>query len=131
MNRRGFTLVEVVMALLILAVVFLSLGRFVGSFLHSVGTASARTIAAAVAQEQMETIKTDPTYPLPASWAGTVTGFPGYTNMRRITALNRVTGANPSRDYTVVTVKVTEPTMRSIATAPPDTVNISFVVARP
>lgn len=126
MNRRGFTLVEVLVALVILSVVALGLGRFVGSFLHTVGTSNAKTVATAVAREQAELIQANTVY---TSLVGTynnntVTGFPGYPSMTRTTRVVRTTGNSPRRDYTTITVTVSEPTM-----GPP--VNITIVVAAP
>jgi prepilin-type N-terminal cleavage/methylation domain-containing protein len=127
-GRRGFTLIEVLIALVILCVVVLGLGRFVGSFLHVVGTSTVKTVATEVAYSQINAVQTDVNYPLPASWAGNVTGFPGYPNMKQVTVLQRV--AAGTSDYTVITVRVTEPTM-SKATGGPDTVNLTSTVARP
>jgi prepilin-type N-terminal cleavage/methylation domain-containing protein len=121
-NRRGFSLIEVMVALVILSIVLLGLGRFVASFLHTVGTTTTKTAATEAAAGYMATIQADPGYPLPASYAGTVTGFPNYPNLKRVTTFNRINSAN--RDYTIVSVRVTEPTLR-------DTVNITAVVARP
>lgn len=125
-KRRGFTLVEVLVALVILSVVALGLGRFVGSFLHTVGTSNAKTVATAVAQEQAELIRADTSYPtLVATYNNnTVTGFPGYPAMTRTTRVLRTTGVNPRRDYTTITVTVSEPTMGT-------PVNITIVVAAP
>lgn len=130
-KTRGFTLIEVMVAMVILSIVALGLGRFVSSFLHVVSTSSTRTVASAVAREQMEGMLSDPAYPLPTSWNGTVTGFPGYSQMRRITTVNRVTGTTPARDYTIITVKVTEPSMIRIGATAPDTVNLTAAVAKP
>lgn len=131
MNKRGFTLAEVLIAMVILSIVLLGLGRFVGVFLHSIGSATVRTEAAETARSQMENIRSDPTYPLSNTYAGTVVGFPGFPNMQRITVLTRRTGNNPRRDYTVVTIKVTEPTMLRPGTSLQDTVNLTAVVAAP
>lgn len=130
-RRGGFTLIEVMVAMVILSIVALGLGRFVSSFLHVVSTSSIRTTASAVAREQMEGILSDPQYPLPTAWVGTVTGFPGYSAMRRTTSVTRVTGTSPARDYTIVTVKVTEPTMKRIGATAPDTINLTAAVAKP
>jgi prepilin-type N-terminal cleavage/methylation domain-containing protein len=125
MNRRGFSLVEVLFATVILTIVLLSTARFVGQFMHVVTTSTVRTVASEVASEQIEQISTDPSYlTLSAQWAGTRSGFPGYTSMARQTIVQRVTGANPTRDYTIVSVQVTEPTMGT-------PVNMTIVVARP
>jgi prepilin-type N-terminal cleavage/methylation domain-containing protein len=121
-NRRGFSLIEVMVALVILSIVLLGLGRFVASFLHTVGTTTTKTAATEAAAGYMAMIQSDPSYPLPASYAGTVTGIGNYPNLKRVTTFTRVNTAN--RDYTTVTVRVTEPTLR-------DTVNITAVVATP
>ena len=129
MNRRGFTLVEVMIALIILTIVSLSLGRFVASFSHTVGTSTIRTIAIDVATEQLELVRgnANPTaYPtLVANFSGNVvTGFPSYPRRTRTTTVVRTTGNNPRRDYTTITVTVTEPTLGT-------PVNLTAVVAAP
>ena len=112
MNRRGFTLIEVMMATVILAIVLMSTGRFSARFIHSLAISQATTTAAEIATEQIEMISTDPSYTtLSARWAGTTLGFPGYPRMSRQTIVQRISGATPPRDYTVVTVLVTEPTL--------------------
>lgn len=125
-NRRGFTLIEVLIALIILSVVALGMGRFIGSFLHVVGTTSARTVATAAAVEQTELVRADNRYTtLVANYNNvTTTGFPGFPAMTLITRVTRTTGTTPRRDYTTITVRVTEPTMG----AP---VNVTIVVAAP
>ncbi|HXE57789.1 MAG TPA: prepilin-type N-terminal cleavage/methylation domain-containing protein [Gemmatimonadales bacterium] len=124
--RRGFTLVELLISLVILTVVMTGLGRFVGSFLHGVGTSSARTVATAVAQEWLETIRADRDYPnlVPNYNGNVVTGFPGYPAMQRTTRAVRTTGTTPRRDYTTITVTVTEPNMGT-------PINMTIVVAAP
>jgi hypothetical protein len=44
--------------------------------------------------------------------------------MQRITTVSRITGTAPPRDYTVVTVRVTEPTMGQA-------IDVTTVVAQP
>jgi prepilin-type N-terminal cleavage/methylation domain-containing protein len=115
-QRRGFTLIEVIVSIVILSIVALSLGRFVANFSHAVSTSTVRTVAVAVAQEQVDSIlaaATPTVYPnLVTLFNGnTATGFPGYPGMSRTTAVTRRTGSAPRRDYTVVTVTVSEPTM--------------------
>ncbi len=116
MNRRGFSLIEVMVALVIVTIVALSLGRFVGNFSHVVATSTVRTVGVSVAQERIDSIKTAASpavYPNLVSLfnANVVTGFPGYPNMTRTTTVVRRTSNSPKRDYTVITVTVTEPTM--------------------
>jgi prepilin-type N-terminal cleavage/methylation domain-containing protein len=125
MNRRGFSLVEVIMAIVLLAVVLTGVARYTSKFLHSVSISTARTAAAEVAQERMNLIVMDPSYTtLAATWAGSQTGFPGFPYMSRVTTVQRITGVNPPRDYTVVTVRVTEPTMGPA-------IDLTTVVAQP
>ncbi|MGE0352775.1 MAG: prepilin-type N-terminal cleavage/methylation domain-containing protein [Gemmatimonadales bacterium] len=126
MKRRGFTIIEVMIAIVILGIVAASLGRFVGGFLHAVGTSTTRTVATSVAQEQIERIELDPSYTgLVATYNNvTTTGFPDYPNMTRTTRVTRTTGNNPRRDYTTVTVQVTEPTLNR-------PINLTVVVAAP
>lgn len=130
-NRRGFTLIEIMVAMVILSIVALGLGRFVSSFLHVVATSTVRTVGSAVAREQMQVILSSPQYPIPDAYMGTVTGFPGFSSMKRISTKTRVTSVSPARDYTIITVKVTEPTMIRLGATAPDTINLTAVVAKP
>jgi prepilin-type N-terminal cleavage/methylation domain-containing protein len=125
MQRRGFTLIELMLALVILTIVLVSLAKHTGIFLHTVATSTARTTAAEVARERIGLVDMDPSYlTLAGTWAGSQTGFPGFPRMQRVTTVNRVTGTAPTRDYTVVTVRVSEPTMGS-------PIDVTTVVARP
>ena len=125
MARRGFSLIELMLALVILTIVLVSLAKHTGIFLHTVSTSTARTTAAEVARERIGLVDMDPSYTtLAATWTGTQTGFPGFPQMRRITTVNRVTGTAPTRDYTIVTVRVSEPTMGL-------PIDVTTVVARP
>ena len=129
MNRRGFTLIEVLVALVILTIVAMSLGRFVANFSHAVSTSTVRTVAVAVAQERIDSVlaaATPTVYPnLISLFDGNApTGFPGYPAMQRTTRVVRRTSESPRRDYTVITVTVTEPTMGTA-------VSLTNVVAAP
>jgi prepilin-type N-terminal cleavage/methylation domain-containing protein len=125
MQRRGFTLIELMLSLVILTIVLVSLAKHTGIFLHTVATSTARTTAAEVARERIGLVDMDPSYTtLSGTWAGSQTGFPGFPRMQRVTTVNRVTGTAPTRDYTIVTVRVTEPTMGS-------PIDVTTVVARP
>lgn len=125
MNRRGFSLIEVMLAVVILAVVLTGLARYTGQFLHTVSISGVRTVAAEVARERISLVDQDPSYTtLAATWAGTKTGFPGYPQMQRVTTVSRVTGVAPPRDYTIVTVRVSEPTMGQA-------IDVTTVVAQP
>jgi prepilin-type N-terminal cleavage/methylation domain-containing protein len=125
MERRGFTLIEVMFAVVLVVIVLTSLARYTGQFLHTVSTSTVRTVAAEVARERISLVDMDPSYTtLAATWAATEAGFPGYPRMTRITTVSRVTGVTPPRDYTLVTVRVTEPTMAQA-------IDVTTVVAQP
>ena len=125
MRRYGFTLIELMLAIVILTIVLTGVARYTAQFMHAVSTSTTRTTAAQVATERIELVKADPSYlSLATIWDQSQTGFPGYPNMTRTTTVSRITGNVPQRDYTVVTVRVTEPTMIS-------PVNVTTVVGRP
>ena len=125
MRRHGFTLIELMLAIVILTIVLTGVARYTAQFMHAVSTSTTRTAAAQVATERIELVKADPSYlSLGTIWNQSQTGFPGYPSMTRITTVSRITGNAPQRDYTVVTVRVTEPTMSS-------PVNVTTVVGRP
>jgi prepilin-type N-terminal cleavage/methylation domain-containing protein len=125
MRRNGFTLVEMLLAIVVLAIILASVARYTGQYLHTVTTSTTRTAAAEVARERIGLIDMDPSYTtLAATWSGTQTGFPGYPGMSRVTTVARITGVAPRRDYTIVTVRVTEPTMGQ-------PIDVTTVVASP
>lgn len=125
MRRGGFTLVEMLLSIVILAIILASVARYTGQYLHTVTTSTTRTAAAEAARERIGLVDMDPSYPtLAATWAGTQLGMPGYPAMTRVTTVSRITGNAPQRDYTIVTVRVTEPTMG----AP---IDVTTVVASP
>ena len=125
MRRSGFTLVEMLLAIVILAIILGSVARYTGQYLHTVTTSTTRTAAAEIARERIGLVDMDPSYTtLAAVWAGTEIGFAGYPSMTRVTTVSRVTGVAPQSDFTIVTVRVTEPTMG----AP---INVTTVVASP
>jgi prepilin-type N-terminal cleavage/methylation domain-containing protein len=125
MSRRGFTLIEMLLSIVILAVILGSVARYTGQYLHTVSTSTTRTAATEVARERIGLVDMDPSYTtLGTTWSGTQTGFPGYPGMTRATTVNRVIGSSPPRDYTIVTVRVTEPTMGAA-------IDVTTVVAQP
>ena len=129
-KARGFTLIEVMIAIVILTVVLAGLGRFVAVFMHGVRTTTARTMATEVARARMQMVASDPRYTTLVSNFGTgpaadTTGFPGFPGMRRRTYVTRDQTGSPARDLTTITVRVTDPTL------PADTISLTNMVARP
>jgi len=129
MNRRGISLIEMMIALTMLVIVVTTFGRYMATFEQGTTRATAMTVAAAVAKERIELIRADPRYlslvSLYATGAGADTiGFPGYATMHRVTIMERDQTGVPPRDRTTITIQVTWPGMK-------DTVRLSTVRARP
>lgn len=129
-NRSGFTLIETMIALVILTIVVTGMGRFVGKFLHAETSSGIRLVATSVASERLELIRADPRYTSLIALYGTgvtadTTGFPGYPTMRRRTTIMRDRTSAPARDFTTITVTVTHPS------TPSDTVSLTATVAAP
>jgi prepilin-type N-terminal cleavage/methylation domain-containing protein len=126
MNRRGFTLIEIMIALVILAVVILGLTTATSSFIHTVATGQDRAAAIQLAEQRIEQIQMFPNYvALDTAFGKTETTFPGLTGYRRVTTVVHVGGPPPdSVDYKKFTVRVTAPGI-------PDTVKRTVTVGAP
>ncbi len=123
MQRKGFTLIEVLIALVILVIVTTTFARFAAYFSRGMANSSIRVIGVGVAADRLELIRADPRYnQLTALYQGDTTGFSGYPTMKRSTIVVRDRSGNPARDFTTITVRVTAPAMR-------DTVSITAIVA--
>lgn len=108
------TLVEVMMALVILAVVLVGMGRFAFNFSRTERQAEARTIAVSLADQRLSLIRATPNYSgMIANFAGTeatIAGFPGYS---RTTTIVHTGGPRPTytNDYMTITVTVASPAL--------------------
>ena len=113
-RRAGMTLVEVIVALVILAGAMLALARFIGTFSRTVNDSSVKSEAVQLAAQRLEMVKALPRYSDLDSVAGTertVAGHPGFT---RETLTRRVGGAaRDDEDYKIVTVIVSAPALRT------------------
>jgi prepilin-type N-terminal cleavage/methylation domain-containing protein len=105
------TLVEVLVALAILGIVILGMGRYAVGFARTVSEANIRSIASDLVADRIETVKSYGRYAtLETTYAGTETSIPGYRGYARTTRILRVGGTpRDSVDYKVVTVSVTGP----------------------
>jgi len=122
MNRRGFTLIEIMISLVILAIAILGLATTTGQFMHVVTTGQARAAATQLAEQRIEQILMDPNYAtIDTAYAKTETSFPGLTGYKRVTTIVWV---NDSLNYKRVTVVVIPPTVT-------DTIKRTIMVAAP
>jgi prepilin-type N-terminal cleavage/methylation domain-containing protein len=129
MNKRGMSLIEIMIAMVMLVIIVTTFGRYMASFQSGTTKSTAITVAASVAKERLELVRADPRYftltTLYGAGSGSdTTGFPGYSTMRRLTITTRDQTGTPARDRTTVTVQVTWPGMK-------DTVRLSTVRSRP
>jgi prepilin-type N-terminal cleavage/methylation domain-containing protein len=108
-RRRGVTLIEIMISVVLLSVVLLGMGRYMVDFSRTVRRSEARTIAVALAAARISEIRASPNYSgLETNYAtseASIAGFPGYT---RVTTIVHVGGPRPTytNDYKTVTVVV-------------------------
>lgn len=109
MTRRGFSLVEIIVALTIMTGSLLGFAMIAQRFTHSNTDVAARTLASDLATTRIEQIKGVRSYgTLVATFNNQVetwTGTNAYTGFTRTTYVTR-TGPNATNDYVTVTVTV-------------------------
>ena len=111
-TERGVTLIEVIIAMLILTVVLLGMASFAVNFTRTVGTSDSRTIAVNLASQRLSEIRSAPNYSaLEATYIATEGSIAGFTGYSRVTQIIRTGGPRPTytNDYKTVTVTVTAP----------------------
>ena len=112
-RRRGFTLLEVAIALSILGGVLLVLATTTARFIHTVTLDRVRTQANAVANAHVARIQLWPTYDsLTVEFAGATPDYP-FAGWSRETTVWRSPVVVPPNDYTRITVSVTAPALHS------------------
>ena len=131
MNRKGFTLIEVLIAVVLLSLAVVSLGQFMGKYQKATATATLLSTMTSIAKERIELVRGDPRYTTMATRYGSgassdTTGFPAYSMIRRQTYVSRDQTGAPARDRTTVTVRVY--TTTAIIK---DTVSLTAVIAKP
>jgi hypothetical protein len=105
------TLVEVMIALVMLTSVMLGMGAFMAQYGHAVGTSSAKASARELVAERIEYVKGTTQYPsIETTYGGMETSIPGYPGFTRRTLVMRVGGQPGDRfDHKVITVIVDGP----------------------
>lgn len=106
--RPGFTLIEVMVAMMITAVVTLGLGAFMAQFIRVASTAAVRATANELVADRLEEVKGATRYStIDSIYVGTETAIPGFAGFERRTLVTRVGGLPPDLyDYRTVTVIV-------------------------
>ena len=109
--RRGMTLVEVLVALTILSVVMLGLGKFTTNFARTVSESGIKSTAGDLVADRLEVVKSGSRYDLiETNFQGTEASIPGHAGFSRRTMVLHVGGSPAdSVDYKVVTVEVMAP----------------------
>ena len=115
-SRGGMTLVEVIVALTILAGVVLVLGGFSAKFAQANSQAHLVITANELAASRLDDARSLPTYAALEALATTDTVAADNTFFRRVTTVRRVGGDTPadSVDYKFMTVTVTHVAMRRV-----------------
>ncbi|MGE0442407.1 MAG: prepilin-type N-terminal cleavage/methylation domain-containing protein [Gemmatimonadales bacterium] len=130
MNRKGFTLIETLIAVVLLSLAAISLGQFMSKYQNATTKASLLSQMTSAAKERLEQVRADPRYTSLVSLynkpSDTTTVVPGFPMIRRATWVTRDQTGSPARDMTTVTVRVftTTAIMK-------DTVSLTAVIARP
>jgi prepilin-type N-terminal cleavage/methylation domain-containing protein len=110
------TLIECMVALVILAGSLMALGNFMGKYAHTTSMASYEQMAIDMATTQIDNIKHAPIYAnIPSTYAGVVTTAVNYGNFKQTTTIDHV-GGGPTDTLDVMYVTVVVQTADSGAT---------------
>ncbi len=109
--RSGMTLIEVMMAVTILATAMLSIASFMGKFARIAAVSDVKNTANELASQRLEEIKNAPRYTaIDTLYPGTVamaTPYVGYSRKTQVTHTGG--GASDFYDYKTITVTVSNP----------------------
>lgn len=117
---EGFSLVEVLVALVIVSVAMMALAASSVTFLQTVSETDQRAAAVQLAEDRISTILADPEYDmLETRYDTTETGFTSMPDAVRTTEVVRFNAPTFTRvDVTVTGPGIDEPVTRTTATAP-------------
>ena len=111
-GERGVTLIEVIVAMVILTVVLLGMGTFAVRFTRTVQQSDARTVAVELASQRISEVRSSPNYAaLETTYNGVEATISGFTGYSRTTQITRTGGLRPTnqQDFKTVTVSVKAP----------------------
>jgi prepilin-type N-terminal cleavage/methylation domain-containing protein len=104
-NARGFTLIEVVVALTILLVVMVGLVTMTGKTSNIAAVSERQEAAIQLVNDRLDQVRVDPNYTtLDSVYTATESSFPTLPGITRVTTVIRTTSG--SNDYKRITVTV-------------------------
>ncbi len=113
MDRRGFTIIEMTVAVFILTTAILGIGVSATYMLQAASTARVKSEALQAVEGRISQIVMDPRYDnLEFLYGGTENGLPGLVGFNRVTQITQVQTAGQGArvtDYKVVMVSVSGP----------------------
>ena len=116
-SRSGMTLIEVIVAMMLLAGALLSMGAFMARYSKVTGTMTIRSEANELVADRLEAVKGAPKYStIETNWVATELSIPNHPGFKRQTLVTHTGGLPPSLyDYKTVTVIVTSPVLTNPA----------------
>jgi prepilin-type N-terminal cleavage/methylation domain-containing protein len=127
-NRDGFTLVELIVAMLLLATVAMTIGAATAKLASNTARGAETLTAMDLADDRMHSLQSDPSYTALetrySATESTLIGFPGLRRTTSITRVTRVLANGRAVDYKVAVVSVTgtglmQPVIRVATVAAP------------
>jgi len=106
-RRSGMTLIEVMIALVILTGALLGMGKFITSFSHATSDGALSSVASDLVLDRLETIKGTTSYVGLDAYAVTENSITGFAGYKRVTQVLRTFDA--TQDYKAITVTVSNP----------------------
>lgn len=125
MRPAGFTLIEVMIALVILSVAILGMANLTASMVRTTAVGDVTAAAIQLAEDRIEEVRIEPAYTeIDSLYAGTESGFPTLPGFTRTTEVVHYGGPAQQFDYKKITVTVTGPgllipVVRSVTVAAP------------
>jgi len=113
-DKRGFTLIEIMIALVILALVVLGMATSTGRFIRVVAESDWQVAAIQLADDRIQTVLMDPNYAgLDTTYTATESSFPTLTGFVRTTTISQVGGVGQTTNHKRIVVTVTGPGLSS------------------
>lgn len=117
MNRKGMSLVEVIVAMMLLVGVVLVLGGFSAQFARATAQAHLIVLANELAATRLDAVRQQPNYAAIDSLVRTDTVKADFSQYAVRTQMVKIGGAvTDTVDYKLVTVTVTHPAMKKVVT---------------